>query len=82
VFVLRYPVLATVEMVRETARSVQLTTTLSNPTNMIPSQIKNGSQYLKKREKFIAVVAGVSPAKVKRKECSGTGAATVPEIEA
>jgi len=40
---------------------------------MIPSQIKSGSQYLKKREKFIAVVAGVSPAKVKRKECSQNG---------
>jgi hypothetical protein len=47
---------------------------------MTPSQIKTGSQYLRKPEKFIAIVAGLSPAKVK--SAAGPAAATVLEIEA
>jgi hypothetical protein len=51
-----------------------------DPTNMIPSQIKTGSQYLRKLEKFIAVTEGVSPVIVK--SAAGTVAATVLEIAA
>jgi hypothetical protein len=51
-----------------------------DPTNIIPSQIKTGSQYLRKLEKFIAVTEGVSPVIVK--SAAGTVAATVLEIAA
>src|SRR6266516_832432 len=78
VFRLRYPALATAETVRETAKFVQPTSGLSIRRTLSPARSKPAAQCLRKREKFIAVVAGVSPAKVK--SAADTAAVTVLEI--